>query len=104
MTLFSAGLIALSLLGALDEAPANSCGGGGIAPETRVEPAKPEDVPGSHGLLMLGLRLHGPRFQIQGEGTRERPLIIDLPVGDLFKIRIVSPNVRCPLDDGNIYY
>ena len=52
---------------------------------------------------MLGLRLHGPRIKFQGEGTLERPLIIDLPLGDLLKIRIISPGFRFHAD-GNPYY
>jgi hypothetical protein len=102
MSLLSTALIAFSLLGATDELPANPRAGGEVAPETRVEP-RPAEAPEPHGRLWIGLRLHGPRFQIQGEGTKDRPFLLDLPLGDFFKVRFVMPGVSAPTD-GNLYY
>jgi hypothetical protein len=93
MSLFPAALIAFSLLGAGDEAPANPPKGDAVTPETRVEPKPADGDREVHGLFMVGLRLHGPRFKIQGEGTRDKPFILDLPLGDFLKIRVVAPDL-----------
>jgi hypothetical protein len=102
MPLFPAALIAFSLLGAGDETTPNPPKDGEIAPETRIEPKTSDSDREIHGRFMLGVRLHGPRFKIQGEGTREKPFLLDLPLGDFLKIRIVTPDVSpCPWD-GNL--
>jgi hypothetical protein len=103
MARFSIALIALCLMGAKDEAPANPPGTGEIAPETRVEPKRSDSAPELRWRLMIGLRLHGPRFSVQGDGTKNWPFLLDLPVGDFFKVRIVMPCVFPPRD-GNLYY
>jgi hypothetical protein len=104
MPLIPAALIAFSLLGAGDEANSNPPKGSDLAPETRIEPKPIGGGREVHGRLLLGVRLHGPRFQIQGEGTRMKPFMLDLPLGDFLKIRVVTPYVDpCP-PDGNLYY
>jgi len=104
MPFLSASLIALSLLSATGETPSNPAQPGAIVPETRVERKATAAAKEPLGRIVIGLRIHGPRFRLQGECTREKPLLIDLPLGDFFKLRVVYPAFpRTPLTEGGLY-
>jgi hypothetical protein len=106
MSAFAAGLLVFGLVGFSGDAPQGppKPDAKDITPETRVDPDPKGDEREPLGRLMIGLRLHGPRFLMRGDGTKESPFVMDLPLGDLLKVRIIYPCVHpSPLSQGALF-
>ena len=80
--------LALSVLaGAPEPAP--------VAPQARVEVAKPSDRAQPRFMLVLGAAFHGAQLRAEGDAERKIPFCLSLPLGEFIQLQIR----QCPSRD-----